>query len=157
MNMAESGYWQMHARSPYTSQHYSDFMLVCFDLEQCLNSGNALNYSRREFEENLLHKQNVWSVNPEAGWRSEKNGHHPKGQFLSFKTRPECIDAMRKTRLQGDFYESIFGNLNPCGNMSLPKIENESEQQMFYMFARNYILEEAVLVSKFVVGKSHNL
>ena len=73
----------------------------------------------------------------------------PKKQFLSFKKRPECIDAMRKTQLQGDFYESIFGNLNPCGNMSLPKIENESEQGMFYLFTRNYILEQAVLVSKF--------
>ena len=89
-----------------------------------------------------------------SGLRSGKNGHHPnlrirKKQFLSFKTRPECIDALRKTQLQGDFYESIFGNLNPCGNMSLPKIQNESEQQMFYLFARSYILEEAVLVSKF--------
>ena len=86
-----------------------------------------------------------WSI-----LRSGKSRHNPKQpwRFLSFKIRPECIGAMTKTQLQGDFYESIFGNLNPCGNMSLPKIENESEQQMFYLFARNYILEKAVLVPK---------
>ena len=86
-----------------------------------------------------------WSI-----LRSGKSRHNPKQpwRFLSFKIRPECIDAMTKTQLQGDFYESIFGNLNPCGNMSLPKIQNEHDQQMFYFFVRNYVLEEAVLVSK---------
>ena len=64
------------------------------------------------------------------------------GRSLLFFQRPECISGMKKTHIQGDFYESLFGDLNPCGNLSLPKIENESEQQMFYSFVRNHVLEE---------------
>lgn len=48
MNMAEDGYWNLHA--PISAQnHFSDFMLVCFDLEKCFNSPGELNYYRNDF------------------------------------------------------------------------------------------------------------
>ena len=62
MNMAESGHWQMHARSPYGHYKLNDFMLVCFDLQKCAHSSLALNYSRMECHVSLKQYQPLYKI-----------------------------------------------------------------------------------------------
>ena len=51
--MAEDGYWNLHA--PISAHnHFSDFMLVCFDLEKCFNSTGKLDYNRNDFLLSLI-------------------------------------------------------------------------------------------------------
>ena len=52
---------------------------------------------------------------------------------------------MTKTQIVGDFYESVFGNLTPCGNLSLPRIDSEIDQQMFYSFVMQNVLDEKAI------------
>ena len=53
--MAEDGFWYFH--TPVSARnHYSDFMLVCFDMKKCVNSSGDIDYFRNEF---LLRQ---WSV-----------------------------------------------------------------------------------------------